>query len=502
MSRFILALDQGTTSSRAILFDKQGNTCFLSQKPFKQIYPQAGWVEHRPEDIWQSQSEAICEVLQNSAARLEDIAAVAIANQRETAVIWDRQSGKPVYNAIVWQCRRTASTCLALKESDFADYVIQATGLPIDAYFSSTKIKWILDHVKGAKTRAERGELAFGTVDSWLLWKLTEGKTHATDYSNASRTMLYNIHSLSWDKKILEELGIAESLLPQVLPSSGYFGTVSAKISGMEALCGVPIYGVAGDQQAALFGQCCFTAGEAKNTYGTGCFALMNTGSKKTASKNRLLTTIAWGLKSGEVEYALEGSVFNAGSAIQWLQEGLGIINGPQDCDTLAATVKGCGGVVFVPAFTGLGAPHWDMYARGTLLGITRGTAKAHIVRAALESIVYQSCDLIRAMQKDSGISLSELKVDGGVTGSDFLMQFQADMLDVPVKRAKNTEATAFGAAALAGLACGFWPNQAELKAIYQYGRVFEPKMSNEQRNANYQLWFKAVERAKNWVSE
>jgi len=502
MARYILALDQGTTSSRAILFDKQDEVCFAAQKPFEQIFPKSGWVEHRPEDIWLSQCQAVCEVLRTSGAQAEDIAAVGITNQRETTVIWDRQTGKPVYNAIVWQCRRTAAICDSLKERNFADYVRQSTGLPIDAYFSSTKIKWILDNIEGVKERADRGELAFGTVDSWLLWNLTEGKTHATDYSNASRTMLFNINNLSWDKRILAELEIAESILPEVLPSSGYFGAVTAKIAGMEALYGLPIYGVAGDQQAALFGQCCFAPGEAKNTYGTGCFALMNTGSQRIESRHQLLSTIAWGLEKGQVEYALEGSVFNAGSAIKWLQEGLGIIDSPQDCDALIDTVEDCDGVVMVPAFTGLGAPHWDMYARGAVLGITRGTTKAHLVRATLESICYQSCDLIQAMQNDSGTILSNLKVDGGVTNSDFLLQFQADMLGVPVIKAKNTEATAFGGAALAGLACGFWHNKAELKEIYQCSKAFEPHMLKEQRDANQQVWLKAVERAKNWVTE
>ena len=502
MARYVLALDQGTTSSRAILFDKQGKACFTAQKPFAQIYPKAGWVEHRPEDIWQSQCGAVCKVLQASGAQAADIAAVGITNQRETTLIWDRQTGRPVYNAIVWQCRRTAAICDALKARKFTDYVHQATGLPIDAYFSVTKIKWILDNIQGVKERAEQGELAFGTVDSWLLWNLTAGKTYATDYSNASRTMLFNINNLSWDKNIMAELGIPEGLLPKVLPSSGYFGDVTAKIAGMEALYGLPIYGVVGDQQAALFGQCCFAPCEAKNTYGTGCFALMNTGSRRPVSQHQLLSTIAWGLKNGEVEYALEGSVFNAGSALKWLQEGLGLINSCTDCDKLIATVEDCDGVVMVPAFTGLGAPHWDMYARGAVLGITRGTTKAHIVRATLESIAYQSCDLIWAMQNDIGMKLSELKVDGGVTGSDFLLQFQADMLDVPVKKAKNTEATAFGAAALAGLACGFWHNKDELKEIYQCGKVFEPQMSQGRREVNRQIWLKAVERAKNWVTE
>ena len=502
MAKYILAMDQGTTSSRAILFDHSGSIAYLSQKEYEQIYPKAGWVEHDPYAILKSQYDAVASVLAKSGVSAKDISAVAITNQRETTIVFDKNTGKPVYNAIVWQCRRTAQYCDALKAKGLSDYIKQKTGLIIDAYFSGTKVKWILDNVMGVRERAAAGELAFGTVDTWLLYNLSGGRVHATDYTNASRTMLFDIAKLEWDERILSELNIPNSMLPDVFPSSYEYGVVAEGIPGLELLAGVPICGVGGDQQCALFGQCCFSPGQTKNSYGTGCFMLMNTGSAKSVSKNNLITTIAWGLELGKVEYALEGSVFNAGSVIKWLIEDLQIIHSPQECDALAESVINTQGVIFVPAFTGLGAPYWDMYARGTMLGLTRGVTKAHIARATLESIAYQVKDLSDAMQHDSGIPLVELMADGGASRSDFMMQFQSDLIGVNVDRPKNVETTALGAAFLAGLKSGFWRNKDELRTIRESDRVFLPSMSESERERLQGEWSRAVLRAKNWATE
>lgn len=498
MMQYILSLDSGTTSSRAILFDAKGNTIAKSQNEFTQIYPQPGFVEHDPLEILYSQFRAIADVLAKSSVSPSDIACIGIANQRETTVVWEKTTGRPVYNAIVWQCRRTAPICESLIQSGLDPYVSEKTGLLIDAYFSAAKIKWILDNVPGARLKAENGELLFGTIDTWLIWNLTGGSVHATDVSNASRTMLFDIDRLCWDEELCRALSVPMCMLPEVKPSSALFGKVAKGILGIEPLCGIPIAGAAGDQQAALFGQACFEPGSAKNTYGTGCFLMMNIGENSTRSRNRLLTTIAWSV-DGKVEYALEGSVFNAGSVIKWLRDDLKLIESAPQCDELAASVKDTGGVYFVPAFTGLGAPYWDMYARGTMVGLTRGTGRAHIARAVLESIAYQVKDLVHAMEADSGFRMSELRVDGGACVSDVMMQFQADMLSCRVARPKNVETTALGAAYLAGLAAGLWNKKQEIAAGRSFSGIFEPNMSDERRKALYAGWKRAVERAKDW---
>ncbi|MGB0929447.1 MAG: glycerol kinase GlpK [Chitinophagales bacterium] len=495
--KYILALDQGTTSSRAIIFDNLGTIIATAQKEFPQIYPKPSWVEHDATTIWETQLSVAQSVLKDSHIPASDIAAIGITNQRETTLIWDKNTGEPIHNAIVWQDRRTAPFCDQLKEKGLEDYIRSNTGLVIDAYFSGTKVKWLLDNVEGAREKAENGDLLFGTMDSWIIWKLTGGKVHATDYSNASRTLLYNIRELKWDKKMLEELEIPSSLLPEVRDSSGDFGATNASFFGGTS---IPIAGVAGDQQAALFGQTCFEAGMAKNTYGTGCFMLMNTGIEMIESKSGLLTTLAWGL-DGKVEYALEGSVFIAGAAIQWLRDGLKIIDSAGDSEYFSDKVPHTDGVYVVPAFAGLGAPYWDMYARGAIFGLTRGTTKAHFIRATLESLAYQTRDVLDAMEKDSGIKLSALNVDGGASANSLLMQFQADILDVAVKRPKVIETTALGAAYLAGLAVGFYKKE-ELANNQTLGASFEPSMEDEQREALYKGWQKAVKRCMNWASE
>jgi glycerol kinase len=469
MKRFILALDQGTTSSRAILFDEDGIIHGVSQKEFTQIFPQPGWVEHDPREIWNSQLEVAKDVIKSHSISIDQIAGIGITNQRETTVVWDKSTGVPIYNAIVWQDRRTAPICERLKNEGLADYISNETGLVIDAYFSGTKINWILDNVDGARGKAQNGELLFGTIDTWLLWNLTNGKVHATDYSNASRTMIYNIRSLTWDTKMLHALDIPDNMLPSVNPSSCIFGHTEASLFGKE----IPIAGIAGDQQAALFGQVCWQPGMAKNTYGTGCFMLMNTGEKCIRSKNGLLTTIAWGLE-GKIYYALEGSVFNAGAAIQWLRDGLGIIQSSNESEQISLSVPDTGGVYLVPAFTGLGAPYWDMYARGSISGLTRGTTRAHIVRATLESLAYQTRDVLDIMSTESGITLSDLRVDGGASANNFLMQFQADQLHAKVERPTIIETTALGAAYLAGLAVGLWTKD-QINAQWQKERTFIP---------------------------
>jgi glycerol kinase len=496
MKKYILALDQGTTSSRAILFDNYGNIVQVSQKEFQQIFPKPGWVEHDPTEIWRTQLETARNVLLYTDTKPEEIAAIGITNQRETTVVWDKSTGKPIYNAIVWQDRRTASICDNLKSRGLEDYVRKNTGLVIDAYFSGTKINWILDNVEGARAKAENGELLFGTIDTWLLWNLTEGKCHVTDYSNASRTMLFNINSLQWDDKLLQELNIPKSMLPEVKNSSEVYGETTATLLGAS----VPVAGIAGDQQAALFGQACFEKGMAKNTYGTGCFMLMNTGSQPVQSKSGLLTTIAWGL-DGKVEYALEGSVFIAGAAIQWLRDGLQIIEKAPDSELFAEQTEDTAGVYVVPAFAGLGAPYWDMYARGAVFGLTRGTTKQHFIRATLESLAYQTKDVLLAMQNDSGITLQTLRVDGGACANNLLMQFQADILDTPVERPKVIETTALGAAYLAGIAVGFYKKE-DIAANWQIDKRFEVQMPAEKRNKLYKGWLKAIERTKGWEDE
>ena len=493
MSRYILALDQGTTSSRAILFDKEQNIVAMSQREFPQIYPHDGWVEHDPMEIYSSQYSVMMEVIAKSGVSPKEIAAIGITNQRETTIVWDKNTGKPVYNAIVWQCRRTADICDKLKADGWAEYIKSNTGLVIDAYFSGTKIKWILDNVADARTKAQKGDLLFGTVDCWLAWKLTGGKAHVTDYTNASRTMLYNINTLQWDEKLLEKLDIPSAMLPQVLPSSHIYGYVN--IQGVD----IPLAGIAGDQQAALFGQGCFEEGMAKNTYGTGCFLLMNTGEKPCFSNSGLVTTIAIGI-DGKVQYALEGSVFIGGAVIQWLRDEMRFIDESKEAESLAASVPDTGGVYLVPAFTGLGAPYWDMYARGCIVGITRGTTREHIIRAAQESIAYQSYELVKAMEKDSGIVLQCLNVDGGASRDGFLMQFQADIMNKAVRRPKVKETTALGAAYLAGLATGFWQDKAQLIATRQYDGNFVPDMDQETRKKLFGGWQKAVGRSMNWA--
>lgn len=496
--QYILALDQGTTSSRAILFDRDGRIAAKSQNEFTQIYPEPGQVEHDPLEILYSQMRAAAEAVMTSGVDKKDIAAIGITNQRETTVVWERDTGRPVCNAIVWQCRRTAPICEELIARGLSEYVTEKTGLLIDAYFSATKIRWILDHVAGARARAERGELLFGTIDTWLIWNLTGGKSHATDYSNAARTMLFDIDRLCWDERLCRELGVPMAMLPEVLPSSAEFGVVAEGLTGLESLAGVPITGAAGDQQAALFGQACFAPGDIKCTYGTGCFLMMNTGERSIRSKNRLLTTIAYGL-NGKVEYALEGSIFNAGSVIKWLRDELRIISSAQECSELSESIPDTGGLFFVPAFTGLGAPYWDMYARGTMVGLTRGAGRAQIARSVMESIVYQVKDLISAMEEDSGFSVRELKVDGGASVSNVMMQFQADMLDCRVNRPQNVETTALGAAYLAGLKAGVWKDKNEIRSGWQSERIFESAMAEERRKTLYQTWGRAVKRALDW---
>lgn len=486
MGQYVLALDQGTTSSRAILFDSSGKIVGTAQQPFRQIFPRPGWVEHNPEEIWDSQLQTARQVIEeNDAAR--QVAAIGITNQRETTIIWDRHTGEPVYNAIVWQCRRTADICEQLKSEGYDRVLQEKTGLVTDPYFSGTKVMWLLENVPGIRQRAERGELAFGTIDSFLLWRLTEGKVHATDVSNASRTLLFNIHTRQWDDEILARFNIPRSLLPDVLPSSNVFGE-STLFGGA-----IPIGGMAGDQQAATFGQVCINAGMAKNTYGTGCFLLMNTGSEAMTSKNRLLTTVAWQLGDQPVQYALEGSVFIAGAAVQWLREGIKLIDEASEAESLATSVADTGGVYVVPAFVGLGAPYWNSEARGAIVGLTRGSERAHIVRATLESIAYQTRDVVEAMHADSGIALHDLRVDGGVVRNNFLMQFQADILGVTVQRPVITETTALGAAYLAGLSTGFVQSIDQLATHWKVEQSFEPTMSSDQREMLYAGWKHAV---------
>ena len=497
MGKYIMALDAGTTSNRCILFDKEGNICSMAQKEFRQFFPNPGWVEHDANEIWSTQLGVAVEAMNMINAKAEDIAAIGITNQRETAIVWNKETGEPIYNAIVWQCRRTSDIADELKKKGLEEIYRQKTGLMIDAYFSATKIKWILDNVDGARELAEQGKLLFGTVETWLIWKFTKGKVHVTDYSNASRTMLFNINTLEWDKDILEELGIPESMLPTPMPSSCVYGNTDASFFGEE----IPIAGAAGDQQAALFGQTCFHEGEAKNTYGTGCFLLMNTGEKPVFSKNGLVTTIAWGL-DGKVTYALEGSIFVAGAAIQWLRDGMRMIDSASDSEYMASKVKGTHGCYVVPAFTGLGAPHWDQYARGTIVGITRGTTKNHIIRATLESIALQVCDVIDAMKADAGMDIRALRVDGGASANNFLMQFQSDMLDAPVNRPVCVESTAIGAAYLAGLAVGYWSNKEDVMKNQQLDRVFSPSISKEERAQKRKGWNKAVKYAYGWAKE
>ena len=493
MAQYILALDQGTTSSRAILFDKQQNIIGISQKEFTQHYPKEGWVEHDPMEIYSSQYAVMMEVIAQSGVDVKDIKGIGITNQRETTILWDAKTGRPVYNAIVWQCRRTADRIDQLKQQGLEEYIRKTIGLVPDAYFSATKIAWILDHVPQGRERAKKGEILFGTVDSWLIWKLSGGKVHVTDYTNASRTMLFNINTLSWDEKLLDALDIPMQMLPQVKNSSEIYAYTT--IQGEE----IPIAGIAGDQQAALFGQCCFEQGQAKNTYGTGCFLLMNTGDKPCFSQNGLITTIAIGL-NGKVQYALEGSVFVGGAVIQWIRDEMRFINESKDAEYYAQKVEDTGGVYLVPAFTGLGAPHWDMYARGCIIGITRGTKREHIIRAAQESIAYQSYDLVKAMEKDTGVSIRELKVDGGASRDAFLMQFQADVLDCEVRRPMIRETTALGAAYLAGLAVGVWKDTDEIRKLWNCDTVFQSQMKAERREKLLRDWHRAVERSKGWA--
>ena len=497
MKKYVLALDQGTTSSRCIRFDKKGKICSMAQQEFEQIYPQPGWVEHNPMEIWSSQLAVAIEAMAMVNAKPEDISGIGITNQRETTIVWDKETGQPVYNAIVWQCRRTADMIDALTAAGFGETVKEKTGLIPDAYFSASKIAWILENVEGAREKAEAGKLLFGTVDTWLIWHLTKGAVHVTDYTNASRTMLFDIHNLCWDKEILDYFKIPESMLPAVKPSSYLYGYTDTSVLGGE----IPIAGAAGDQQAALFGQCCFEPGEVKNTYGTGCFLLMNTGEKAIQSKSGLLTTIA--ASTGEqVEYALEGSVFVAGAAIQWLRDGMRMIKSAPQSEEYAAAVEETGGVYVVPAFAGLGAPYWNPYARGTIVGLTRGCTKEHFIRATLESIAYQTVDVLEAMEKDSGIDLRSLKVDGGASANNFLMQFEADILDTEVRRPECIETTALGAAYLAGLATGYFKDRAEIRENWQLGRSFASGMEQEKRKTLLKGWKKAVKCALVWAEE
>ncbi|STO11866.1 Glycerol kinase [[Flavobacterium] thermophilum] len=492
MNQYMLAIDQGTTSSRAILFNQKGEIVHMAQKEFTQYFPQPGWVEHNANEIWGSVLAVIASVLSEAQVKPEQVAAIGITNQRETTVVWEKDTGNPIYNAIVWQSRQTADICDELKAKGYDPLFRKKTGLLIDAYFSGTKVKWILDHVDGARERAERGELLFGTIDTWLIWKLSGGRAHVTDYSNASRTLMFNIHTLEWDDELLDILGVPKAMLPEVRPSSEvYAKTVPYHFFGVE----VPIAGAAGDQQAALFGQACFTEGMAKNTYGTGCFMLMNTGEKAVASKHGLLTTIAWGI-DGKVEYALEGSIFVAGSAIQWLRDGLRMIKTAADSEAYAEKVESTDGVYVVPALVGLGTPYWDSEVRGAVFGLTRGTTKEHFIRATLESLAYQTKDVLAAMEADSGISLTTLRVDGGAVKNNFLMQFQSDLLAVPVERPVVNETTALGAAYLAGLAVGYWNSRDDIAAQWQLERRFEPKMDDDKRTMLYDGWKKAVRAA------
>lgn len=496
MERYIISLDQGTTSSRAIIFDNKQNIVALAQKEFTQRYPRPGYVEHDPMEIYATQYGVMIEVLAQSGIAPGELAAIGITNQRETTIVWEKATGRPVYNAIVWQCRRTAALCEEIKEdAELTEYIKQATGLLPDAYFSATKVKWILDNVEGARAAAEAGELLFGTVDSWLIWKLTGGKVHVTDCTNASRTMLYNIKELCWDQRICQALDIPMSMLPRVASSSEVYGTVN--IEGLE----VPIAGCAGDQQAALFGQTCFERGDAKNTYGTGCFLLMNTGDQPVESRHGLLTTIAVGIDGG-VQYALEGSVFVGGAVIQWIRDELRFVTDARDTEYFATKVQDNGGVYVVPAFTGLGAPHWDMYARGAILGLTRGAGRNHIIRAALESIAYQTHDVLEAMEQDTGLALRELRVDGGASANNFLMQFQSDLNSQTIRRPMIRETTALGAAYLAGLAVGFWKSRDDIKAQWTLDKLYEPNMEAPQRDKLLAGWRKAVNRAKDWAEE
>lgn len=492
---YLLALDQGTTSSRAMLFDRDARVVMMAQKELRQIYPQPGWVEHDPDEIWSSQIGVAREALDKAGVSAREVAAIGITNQRETTIVWDRKSGEPVCNAIVWQDRRTADRCTQLKEQGWEARFSEKTGLLLDPYFSGAKLAWILENVSGARQRAEAGELAFGTVDSWLVWKLTGGAAHITDASNASRTLLFNIHTGDWDDELLSVLGVPRALLPRVVASSGVAGHAAVFPAA------VPIAGIAGDQQAALFGQCCFVPGMAKNTYGTGCFLLMHTGERPVASRHKLLTTVAWQI-GGKTEYALEGSVFIAGAAVQWLRDGLGIIREAAEVEALAGSVTDNGGVYLVPAFAGLGAPHWDPYARGAIVGLTRGSSAAHLARAALESIAYQTADVLEAMHADSGIRLAELRVDGGAARNGLLMQFQADLLGVPVVRPEVHETTALGAACLAGLAVGYWSSREEIAGRWRAERRFEPAMTRERAQALQAGWRRALERAKGWETE
>lgn len=497
MAKYVMALDAGTTSNRCILFDKDGNICSVAQREFTQYFPQPGWVEHDADEIWASQLGVAVEAMTKIGATAEDIAAIGITNQRETAIVWDKHTGVPIYHAIVWQCRRTSEYCDSLKDKGLTELYRQKTGLVIDAYFSGTKVKWILDHVPGARERAEKGELLFGTVETWLIWKLTKGAVHVTDYSNASRTMLFNINTLEWDDEILEELDIPKCMLPEAKPSSCVYGMTDASYFGAP----IPIGGAAGDQQSALFGQTCFHAGEAKNTYGTGCFLLMNTGEKPVFSENGLVTTIAWGL-DGKVNYALEGSIFVAGASIQWLRDEMKLIDSAAESEEMALRVENTNGCYVVPAFTGLGAPHWDQYARGTIVGLTRGVNKYHVIRATLESIAYQVNDVLEAMKADAGIVLSALKVDGGASANNFLMQTQADIINAPVERPVCVETTAMGAAYLAGLAVGYWESKEEVVQNWKKDRTFQPAISDADREKGIRGWNKAVKYAYGWAKE
>ena len=497
MAKYIMALDAGTTSNRCILFNEKGEMVSVAQKEFTQYFPKPGWVEHDADEIWSTQLGVAVEAMTKIGAEAGDIAAIGITNQRETAIVWDKNTGEPIYHAIVWQCRRTAEYCDSLKEKGLAESFRKKTGLMIDAYFSGTKIRWILNHVEGAMERAKRGELLFGTVETWLIWKLTKGKVHVTDYSNASRTLLFNINTLQWDEEILNELEIPMCMLPKAMPSSCIYGEADASYFGGA----IPIAGAAGDQQSALFGQTCFRPGEAKNTYGTGCFLLMNTGEKPVVSENGLVTTIAWGL-DGKVNYALEGSIFVAGAAIQWLRDELHLIDSAADSEYMAQKVEDTNGCYVVPAFTGLGAPYWDQYARGAIVGLTRGVNKYHIIRATLESLAYQVNDVLKAMEADSGISLSALKVDGGASANDFLMQTQADIIQAPVNRPQCVETTAMGAAYLAGLAVGYWKDKEDVIQNWAIDRTFSPMISEEKRDDKVKGWNKAVKRSFDWAKD
>ncbi len=497
MAKYVMALDAGTTSNRSILFNEKGEICSVAQKEFTQYFPKPGWVEHDANEIWSSQLGVAVEAMNKIGAAADDIAAIGITNQRETAIVWDKNTGEPIYHAIVWQCRRTAEYCDELKEKGYTEMFRKKTGLIIDAYFAGTKIKWILDHVEGARERANQGELLFGTVETWLIWKLTKGAVHVTDYSNASRTLLFNINTLEWDKEILDIMDIPATMLPKAAPSSCVYGNADPSFLGGA----IPIGGAAGDQQSALFGQTCFKPGDAKNTYGTGCFLLMNTGEKPVFSENGLVTTIAWGL-DGKVYYALEGSIFVAGAAVQWLRDEMRLIDSAMDSEYMAKKVSDTNGCYVVPAFTGLGAPYWDQYARGTIVGLTRGVNKYHIIRATLESLAYQVNDVLNAMEADSKISLSSLKVDGGASANDFLMQTQADIINAPVNRPQCIETTAMGAAYLAGLAVGYWKDKEEVISNWAIDKIFTPEIEEEKRRKKIKGWEKAVKYAYGWAKD